>query len=155
MDRSECAPLIAGTLQMSSKSLQVFHIMAFSDLLTPRDMIAVLVSLFKCSIWRAQLVMWPGKPWTLINLGHFSCSAIRGGSSIWYCTRSMKASTASSYRLLLQRCPIIDGLNLHASSHDICLHSAVEFADKWWLCRVRLATAANQVWWIVLPPSLL
>ena len=52
-------------------------------------------------------------------------------------------------------CLIIDCLNLCASSCDACLRSTTQIADNWKLGRVRIAAAENQVWWTVLPPSLL
>ena len=73
VDHSECAPLIAGT-SLSLSNFQVFHIIACLDLLPPRDMITVFVSLLKCSIWRLQLMMWPGKT---MNIAIFKLVALQ------------------------------------------------------------------------------
>ena len=66
------------------------------------------------------------------------------------CARSKCARTYAKPKSMLVRL-LIHSLNLYASSRDTCLHSTTEIADNWRLGRVRLAAAANQVWWTVLP----
>ena len=74
-----------------------FLVIACFDLLAPNPSISIFTSLFKCSLWRSQLMLCPGSPLVLTNLDHFSCSAGLGGKTIWYWVRNFSEKFTSFF----------------------------------------------------------